>query len=106
MRYIEHIGPQAYGDHVRERQHPRQPAIDQRGLPLNDDDHDRDRSSVARIAPIGYTTADLRATVDALYQGAFGDFPWVEIRRLAEGARAFQDLDEGKTAAAKFILLP
>ena len=48
----------------------------------------------------------LRAAVAALHEGAFGDLSWVEERPLAEGARAFQDLHEGKTAAAKVVLRP
>lgn len=53
-----------------------------------------------------YSTADLRATVAALSGGVFGDLSWVEERPLAEGARAFADLDQGRSAAAKIVLLP
>ena len=53
-----------------------------------------------------YTTADLRATVDALHRGVFGDLSWVEERRLAAGAQAFVDLDQGRCAAAKVVLRP
>lgn len=53
-----------------------------------------------------YTLADLRATVDLLHRGAFGDLAWVEKRSLTEGAAAFSDLHQGKTAAAKVILKP
>ncbi len=53
-----------------------------------------------------YTTADLRATVDALHRGVFGDLSWVEERRLADGAQAFVDLDRGRSAAAKIVLRP
>jgi alcohol dehydrogenase len=53
-----------------------------------------------------YTTADLRATVDALDRGLFGDLAWVEQRPLADGAAAFADLDEGRCAAAKVVLVP
>ncbi len=53
-----------------------------------------------------YTTADLRATVDALYRGVFGDLAWVEQRRLDDGAQAFVDLDQGRSAAAKIVLRP
>jgi hypothetical protein len=51
-----------------------------------------------------YTTADLRATVAALTDGAFGDLSWVDERPLSEGAQAFEDLDQGRCAAAKLVL--
>jgi 2-desacetyl-2-hydroxyethyl bacteriochlorophyllide A dehydrogenase len=53
-----------------------------------------------------YTTADLRATVDGLHRGVFGDLAWVEERRLDEGAQAFVDLDQGHSASAKIVLRP
>ena len=53
-----------------------------------------------------YTMADLRATVDALNRGMFGDLAWVELRSLADGAAAFADLDQGRSAAAKIVLVP
>ena len=53
-----------------------------------------------------YTTADLRATVAGLDRGVFGDLSWVEERRLADGAQAFVDLDQGRCAAAKIVLRP
>ena len=53
-----------------------------------------------------YTTADLRATVDALHRGVFGDLSWVEERRLEQGAQAFIDLDQGRCASAKVMLRP
>ena len=65
--------------------------------------------TLAEITLLGtytYTTADLRATVAALARGAFGDLAWVEERPLAEGAQAFVDLDQGRCAAAKVLLVP
>jgi alcohol dehydrogenase len=53
-----------------------------------------------------YTTADLRASADALHRGALGDLQWVEYRPLKDGPAAFRDLDAGRTAAAKIVLLP
>ena len=53
-----------------------------------------------------YTTADMRATVDALYRGVFGDLAWVEDRPLREGPQAFVDLDRGRTSASKIVLMP
>lgn len=70
---------------------------------------DMRKLTLAEIMLIGtytYSTADLRATVDALYRGVFGDLAWVETRALADGAAAFADLDQGRSAAAKIILQP
>jgi 2-desacetyl-2-hydroxyethyl bacteriochlorophyllide A dehydrogenase len=70
---------------------------------------DMRKLTLAEITLVGtytYTTADLRATVRALYEGAFGDLGWVEERPLKDGARAFRDLHEGRTASAKLVLRP
>ena len=70
---------------------------------------DMRKLTLAEITLMGtytYTTADLRATVKLLYAGAFGDLSWVETMPLASGAKAFSDLDSGKLASAKVVLLP
>lgn len=70
---------------------------------------DMRKLTLAEITLLGtytYSTADLRATVAALHSGTFGDLAWVEERPLAVGARAFDDLDKGRTAAAKIVLRP
>jgi 2-desacetyl-2-hydroxyethyl bacteriochlorophyllide A dehydrogenase len=70
---------------------------------------DMRKLTLAEITLLGtytYTTADLRATVDALHRGSFGDLAWVEERALSEGPQAFVDLDRGHTASAKIILRP
>jgi len=70
---------------------------------------DMRRLTLAEITLLGtytYTTADLRATVDALHRGVFGDLTWVEERSLADGPQAFVDLDRGHSAAAKIVLRP
>jgi 2-desacetyl-2-hydroxyethyl bacteriochlorophyllide A dehydrogenase len=70
---------------------------------------DMRKLTLAEITLLGtytYTTADLRATVDALHRGAFGDLSWVEERRLDEGPQAFLDLHHGHSAAAKILLRP
>lgn len=70
---------------------------------------DMRRLTLAEITLMGtytYTTADLRATVDALHRGLFGDLAWVEERALADGPQAFVDLDRGDSAAAKIVLRP
>lgn len=63
-------------------------------------------SEITLIGTYTYTAADLRATVRALDEGAFGDLAWVETRRLDDGLAAFDDLDRGRSAAAKIVLLP
>ena len=70
---------------------------------------DMRKLTLAEITLIGtytYSTADLNATVAALYRGTFGDLAWVEERSLADGPAAFADLDQGRTAAAKIVLRP
>lgn len=70
---------------------------------------DMRKLTLAEVTLIGtytYSTSDLRAAVLALYEGAFGDLVWVEERPLAEGAAAFRDLHEGRSAAAKIVLRP
>ncbi len=53
-----------------------------------------------------YTMADMRAAAQAIEMGQLGDLSWVETRPLAEGAQAFEDLDKGRSAAAKLVLIP
>jgi 2-desacetyl-2-hydroxyethyl bacteriochlorophyllide A dehydrogenase len=70
---------------------------------------DMRRLTLAEITLMGtytYTTADLRATVALLHQGAFGDLAWVQAVPLAQGAQAFADLDSGRLATSKVVLLP
>ena len=70
---------------------------------------DMRRLTLAEITLLGtytYTTADLRATVQSIYQGAFGNLAWLESRPLEQGPAAFRDLDRGATSAAKVILCP
>jgi threonine dehydrogenase-like Zn-dependent dehydrogenase len=70
---------------------------------------DMRKLTLAEVTLIGtytYSTADLRATVKAVHEGAFGDLAWVETRGLADGARAFSDLDKGRSPAAKIVLTP
>ena len=53
-----------------------------------------------------YTPADMRAAVQAIGDGMLGNLEWLESRPLADGARAFDDLDHGRTAAGKIVLIP
>lgn len=70
---------------------------------------DMRKLTLAEITLLGtytYTTADLRATVDALDRGIFGSLAWTEERSLDEGQQAFLDLDSGASASPKIILRP
>ncbi len=70
---------------------------------------DMRKLTLAEITLMGtytYTTADLRATVKLLNEGAFGDLSWVAQMPLADGATAFSDLHHGKQASAKVVLIP
>jgi threonine dehydrogenase-like Zn-dependent dehydrogenase len=61
---------------------------------------------ISLIGIYTYTREDFQATVGALAGGMFGGLEWVETRPLADGARAFDDLDRGRTPAAKIVLVP
>jgi len=70
---------------------------------------DMRKLTLAEITLMGtytYTTADLRATVRLLADGAFGNLEWVQSVPLSDGAQAFSDLHNGKTASAKIVLVP
>jgi threonine dehydrogenase-like Zn-dependent dehydrogenase len=67
------------------------------------------RMTLQEIAFVGtytYTAADFRATVAAMADGRLGPLDWIEVRPLADGARAFADIREGRVAAPKIILHP
>ncbi len=53
-----------------------------------------------------YTNDDFRATAQAIFDGRFGDFSWIEERALEDGAQAFRDLDARTVRAAKIVLKP
>jgi alcohol dehydrogenase len=70
---------------------------------------DMRRLTLAEITLLGtytYSMADLRATVAALDRGVFGSLAWVLRRPLSQGAQAFDDLHQGRIAAAKVVLEP
>lgn len=70
---------------------------------------DMRKLTLAEITLLGcytYTMADLRATVTALHEGAFGSLEWLDVRPLHEGAQVFAELDKGRIAASKVILTP
>jgi threonine dehydrogenase-like Zn-dependent dehydrogenase len=58
------------------------------------------------IGTYTYTMADFHETARAIFDGRLGDFGWIEKRPLSGGASAFKDLDDGKVAAAKVVLIP
>ena len=65
------------------------------------------RVTLQEITFIGtytYTMQDFRDTAAAIFEGRFGDFAWVEHRGLDDGAQAFDDLLNGRVAAAKIVL--
>lgn len=51
-----------------------------------------------------YTPVDFKNSVQALATGHLGKLGWFEERQLADGARAFADIDAGVVAAAKIVL--
>jgi L-iditol 2-dehydrogenase len=53
-----------------------------------------------------YTPEEFRTVVGLLVTGRLGALEWLEARPLAEGARAVADIDAGRVAAAKLVLLP
>ena len=53
-----------------------------------------------------YTPESFRESLAALLDGRLGPLDWFETRPLAEGARAFADIDAGRIAAAKVVLRP
>ena len=67
------------------------------------------RITLQEITVIGtytYTQQDFRDTAAAMFAGQLGPLDWTETRPLAEGARAFQDIRDGRLAAPKIILKP
>lgn len=53
-----------------------------------------------------YTTADMKASIDMLYQNRLGDLSWIDVRPMSAGAEAFSDLHNGLVGAAKIVLQP
>lgn len=53
-----------------------------------------------------YTPEEFRVVVRLLAEGRLGALEWLETRALADGAAAVADIDAGRVAAAKIVLLP
>ena len=51
-----------------------------------------------------YTIQDFRHAIALLASGALGPLNWIETRPLADGSKAFADIDAGQVAAAKIVL--
>jgi threonine dehydrogenase-like Zn-dependent dehydrogenase len=65
------------------------------------------RITLHEISFIGsycYTESDFRDVVHALAAGRFGTLSWVSRVPFSAGVRAFDDLDQKRTAAAKIVL--
>jgi alcohol dehydrogenase len=79
------------------------------GLMDNDGGLDIRRITLSEITVIGtytYTHLDMQVTLRKLHSGAFGDFAWLEQRPLGDGAQAFDDLLNARSAAPKIVLRP
>lgn len=79
------------------------------GLQDNETGLDTRRLTLQEITFIGnytYNLSDLQASLDLLADRAIGDLSWVETRPLSDGAEAFQDIHDARTAAPKIVLLP
>lgn len=79
------------------------------GLQDNEPGLDTRRLTLQEITFVGnytYNLSDLQAALDVLGEQTIGDLSWVETRPLSEGAAAFQDIHDARTAAPKIVLLP
>lgn len=79
------------------------------GLGQNDGGLDVRRMTLQEIAFIGtytYTAQDFRDTAQAMFDGRLGPLDWAEIRHLADGPSAFDDIRQGRVVAPKIILQP
>jgi L-iditol 2-dehydrogenase len=79
------------------------------GLMDNDGGLDVRKLTLQEVTFVGtytYTMVDFRATVDAIYSGRLGDLGWIDRRELKSGAAAFDDLEHGRSAASKIVLVP
>ncbi len=77
------------------------------GLSSGDGGLDIRKMTLQEISVLGsycYTMLEFRETLQGLADGIFGAIDWIEERALAEGPRAFAELDAGKVAAAKIVL--
>ena len=67
----------------------------------------RETGSISRTAEqLHVTQAAVSHAVKAIETGLLGNLEWIETRPLSDGAEAFDDLDKGRSAAAKVVLIP
>ena len=79
------------------------------GLADNDgaiDVHRMTRHEITLMGAYTYTAQDLEDALHQLHRGSLGDLSWIETRQLLDGPNAFRDLDAGRIAAGKIILMP
>ena len=79
------------------------------GLGYGEGGLDVRRMTLQEITFIGtytYTAKDFRDAAAAIFEGRMGALDWIETRPLADGARAFDDIRNGRVAAAKVVLEP
>ena len=79
------------------------------GLADNDgaiDVHRMTRHEITLMGAYTYTAQDLEDALHQLHRGLLGDLSWIETRQLLDGPNAFRDLDAGRIAAGKIILIP
>jgi alcohol dehydrogenase len=79
------------------------------GLADNDgaiDVHRMTRHEITLMGAYTYTAQDLEDALHQLHRGSLGDLSWIETRQLLDGPNAFRDLDAGRIAAGKIILIP
>ncbi len=61
---------------------------------------------VTMIGTYTYTAQDFRETCEAMFEHYLGALDWTEVRPLSAGARAFDDIRNGRVAAPKILLQP
>ena len=64
------------------------------------------RHEITLMGAYTYTARDLEDALHQLHRGSLGDLSWIETRQLLDGPNAFRDLDAGRIAAGKIILIP
>jgi threonine dehydrogenase-like Zn-dependent dehydrogenase len=79
------------------------------GLQDSEGGFDSRKITLQEITVLGnycYTTADMKASIDMLYQQRLGNLDWIDVRPMSAGGQAFDDLHHGRVAAAKIVLQP
>ena len=77
------------------------------GLMPGSEGYDIRRITLQEITVTGsycYTPDDFAATLAAIAAGSLGSLGWIEARPMAEGPKAFADLDAMRVDAAKIVL--